>query len=258
MMTARFVGALLFGARAGLGLWGGQYLEPDTRLYLGGPGSTWFYPSPGGRALGELGYWGLGAVNVAAAFALGYVVVALAQRVGTRGYLAPWVCMAFPAAWYLQPVALDTVGALLVCSAVLLNGAGLGLSSLLLHPASGLGWLGWWAWRGGIGAVSTVTVVAICGLAAAMMTPYAGIITRASAAGTLPALATGLTVAIPVGLLLVCGYRFAAGAARSAGLWSLAAGLVVVFMQGGIQVRYLLPGCLLLGSSVAYGRGRVK
>jgi len=251
MIRARVAGTVVFGCWGLVGAIGGRYLDPDTALYLGRVGSSWFYPSVGGRAIGSFGVAALAASNVAACAALGWVVVRLAQSVGAAGWAAPWVVLALPASLYLQPAALDSAGALAVCGAVLLDRRSLGLASLLLHPASGLGFLGWSGWRGGYAAVLTVSAASACGLAGMMLSPYAGIITRAAGSGLVPAAVTLGIFLLPLALLYVAGFAPVRGcAAFGCGVWSAAAATVVVGLQGGIQVRYFLPASVLLGSIV--------
>jgi len=256
-VSVRVAAAVIFGLRSMLGVSWGFRLIPDTDAYLGLVGGVpWFYPSPGGRLVGAFGYNNLAAFSVVCSAALGYFVVVLAQRYGGSGWLAVAFLMLSPLGWYLQPVALDSAGALFVVLCCLygrsIGGDACYLASLLLHPASGLGYLCWRAWRGGLAAVLTVAVVALCGVGAALMTPYSGVFS-AHGLDSLRAvtLTFALAFALPAVFFAARVLRVRWAPATALALWSAASVVVVLVAQGGVQMRYLLPTFALL-STVVY------
>jgi len=240
------IGGAIVASRSILGAVIGARLVPDTALYLGASGSTWFYPSPLGRALGELGYAGLAFTQVAAAFAIGAMLVR-----ACGGSLAGAVlASASPIGWYFQPVSVDVLAAALVLGGVQAGRRLYGVGALLLHPASALGYFVSRSFTGGFAAVSTIALLAGITFAAVLMTPYAGIVQRASVDGIPPAVGSLLVLVVPIAFVLWNGYRLAAVEYRRVAVFSAVVATAVIAAQGHMQTRYYLPALVLAAASI--------
>lgn len=256
----RVFAASFFGLRALVGATLGFRLVPDTDAYLGLTGGPWFYPSVLGRLIGSGGIDRMAIASTLAAGALGYFVVALAQAHGSRGWLAIALVQLSLVGWYTQAVAFDSAGALCLVLAAYLRDTRLrdsaAVAGMLLHPASVVGYLGWRAWSGGVAAMLSVAAVASCGLAALLLSPYAGIVSAHGAGMFMPVVGTATLGLAAVGLSMLAGIRFG-GPGLALALWALASGLLIAAAQENIQPRYLLPAVCLLAAS-AYWKGRPR
>lgn len=232
-------------------------LPPDTSLYL--HGSSWFYPSPLGRALGAgIGYTGMALLTSICAAAIPLIVYRIAKENGRDGRVAAWSVVLFPACWYLFAVSIDAIAAFFLVASLAV-GKRLGIAFLLvaalLHLAllpSALAIAAVKHLRG-VAAFFAVALCAAIGFAYMVATPYGVLVSR-----HVDIMRFGWTgcATFAVGILPVA---IALLSKRIVTMDSLFVTGIIVTVVGGMesaiqqhfQPRYCLPGAILLAAGIA-------
>lgn len=245
--------AALSGARAAVGyLVFGATLTPDTGLYAAG--GIGLFPSPFGRAIGNLGEPGIAALNVVACVLLVVAVAQGAAKVGGRPWLAALVVVACPLSWWTMFAGVDTIAAALIVAGFAHGRGALPVqwfAAVLFHLQALLVVLSYLI----VAHRRLALWLAVGGLALCLATPYRGLVLDLSPfVATTSALVTVLVFALCMlplffsgRVALVMTVPAIAGGALSAGLCASAA--------FETNMRYMLPA-VAIGAMWA-GRARV-
>lgn len=230
------------------------YLRPDTMLYI--HGESWFYPSPLGRLLGSVGgYSGMVLASGIAAFFLPQVVGRIAEDNGRNPVSAGWKALLFPAAWFMFPASVDPLAALLVLSALAVSRKASSLVLLalgvLLHlaimPAALAIALTRFV-RGGIATFFAASTCIALGIAYLVATPYGALVSNHV---NFSRFLLGGILTFGVGVTPVLWARSNREIDRLfvAGIIVVAFGACEAAIQQHFQIRYCLPGCLILAAA---------